>query len=122
MWKGEDTLNERRDFLCFSVPIFKNLPEETLIKISDVLEEVSFGNLLDDIFLVSRLFHIAYVLLQTFYSNGDYIIRQGARGDTFFIISKGQVRVTIKQPDTPEEKYIRTLSKGDFFGEKALQG
>ncbi|XP_050591693.1 cGMP-dependent protein kinase, isozyme 2 forms cD5/T2 isoform X3 [Bombus affinis] len=87
---------EYTDFLK-SVPIFKNLPEETLIKISDVLEE-------------------------TFYNNGDYIIRQGARGDTFFIISKGQVRVTIKQPDTPEEKYIRTLSKGDFFGEKALQG
>jgi CRP-like cAMP-binding protein len=30
-------------------------------------------------------------LLQTFYTPGDYIIRQGARGDTFFIISKGQV-------------------------------
>ncbi|CAK9820008.1 cGMP-dependent protein kinase, isozyme 2 forms cD5/T2 [Anthophora quadrimaculata] len=87
---------EYTDFLK-SVPIFKNLPEETLIKISDVLEE-------------------------TFYNNGDYIIRQGARGDTFFIISRGQVRVTIKQPDTPEEKYIRTLGKGDFFGEKALQG
>lgn len=27
----------------FSVPIFKNLPEETLIKISDVLEEVIFS-------------------------------------------------------------------------------
>lgn len=27
-------------FFCYSVPIFKNLPEETLIKISDVLEEV----------------------------------------------------------------------------------
>ncbi|XP_066589420.1 cGMP-dependent protein kinase, isozyme 2 forms cD5/T2 isoform X3 [Prorops nasuta] len=87
---------EYTDFLK-SVPIFKNLPEETLIKISDVLEE-------------------------TFYTNGDYIIRQGARGDTFFIISRGQVRVTIKQPDTVEEKYIRTLGKGDFFGEKALQG
>ncbi|KAL6427872.1 hypothetical protein ACFW04_008364 [Cataglyphis niger] len=87
---------EYTDFLK-SVPIFKNLPEETLIKISDVLEE-------------------------TFYNNGDYIIRQGARGDTFFIISRGQVRVTIKQPDTVEEKYIRTLRKGDFFGEKALQG
>ncbi|XP_029671261.1 cGMP-dependent protein kinase, isozyme 2 forms cD4/T1/T3A/T3B isoform X3 [Formica exsecta] len=87
---------EYTDFLK-SVPIFKNLPEETLIKISDVLEE-------------------------TFYNNGDYIIRQGARGDTFFIISRGQVRVTIKQPDTIEEKYIRTLRKGDFFGEKALQG
>ncbi|CAD6208164.1 GSCOCG00010420001-RA-CDS [Cotesia congregata] len=87
---------EYTDFLK-SVPIFKNLPDETLIKISDVLEE-------------------------TFYNNGDYIIRQGARGDTFFIISRGQVRVTIKQPDTTNEKYIRTLGKGDFFGEKALQG
>lgn len=81
----------------YSVPIFKNLQEDTLIKISDVLEE-------------------------THYQEGDYIVRQGARGDTFFIISKGQVRVTIKQPNTQEEKFIRTLSKGDFFGEKALQG
>lgn len=29
--------------------------------------------------------------LQTHYENGEYIIRQGARGDTFFIISKGKV-------------------------------
>lgn len=49
-------------------------------------------------------------------------MRQGARGDTFFIISRGQVKVTIKQPDTTDEKFIRTLNKGDFFGEKALQG
>ncbi|XP_055643681.1 cGMP-dependent protein kinase, isozyme 2 forms cD5/T2 isoform X1 [Toxorhynchites rutilus septentrionalis] len=87
---------EYSDFLK-SVPIFKNLPEDTLCKISDVLEEC-------------------------YYQKGDYIIRQGARGDTFFIISKGQVRVTIRHPDKPEEKFIRTLGKGDFFGEKALQG
>ncbi|XP_023938970.1 cGMP-dependent protein kinase, isozyme 2 forms cD5/T2 isoform X1 [Bicyclus anynana] len=87
---------EYTDFLK-SVPIFKNLPEDTLIKISDVLEE-------------------------THYQNGDYIIRQGARGDTFFIISKGQVKVTQKLPNCNDEKFIRTLTKGDFFGEKALQG
>ncbi|XP_055386691.1 cGMP-dependent protein kinase, isozyme 2 forms cD4/T1/T3A/T3B isoform X2 [Condylostylus longicornis] len=87
---------EYTDFLK-SVPIFKNLPEDTLIKISDVLEE-------------------------THYQQGEYIIRQGARGDTFFIISKGSVKVTIRQPDSEEEKFIRTLGKGDFFGEKALQG
>ncbi|XP_050302917.1 cGMP-dependent protein kinase, isozyme 2 forms cD4/T1/T3A/T3B isoform X2 [Anthonomus grandis grandis] len=86
---------EYTDFLK-SVPIFKDLPEETLIKISDVLEEC-------------------------YYANGDYIIRQGNRGDTFFIISKGHVNVTIKK-DSHEEKYIRTLGKGDFFGEKALHG
>lgn len=33
-----------------------------------------------------------------------------------------QVKVTMKQPNSDEEKYIRTLQKGDFFGEKALQG
>ncbi|XP_013780125.2 cGMP-dependent protein kinase, isozyme 2 forms cD5/T2-like, partial [Limulus polyphemus] len=33
-----------------------------------------------------------------------------------------EVKVTIKVPDLEEEKYIRTLHQGDFFGEKALQG
>lgn len=54
--------------------------------------------------------------------NGSLQVRQGARGDTFFIISKGTVRVTIRQQNSQEEKFIRILGKGDFFGEKALQG
>ncbi len=72
-------------------------------------------------------------LWQTTYQKGDYIIRQGARGDTFFIISKGTVKVTLKevmgQSSNGEsmdfnvpEKFIRTLTRGDFFGERALQG
>ncbi|KFM60465.1 cGMP-dependent protein kinase, isozyme 2 forms cD4/T1/T3A/T3B, partial [Stegodyphus mimosarum] len=84
------------DFLK-SVPTFRKLKEETLIKIADVLEE-------------------------TTYKFGDYIIRQGARGDTFFIISRGKVKVTINDPVEKSEKYVRTLCYGDFFGEKALQG
>lgn len=32
------------------------------------------------------------LLRQTHYEDTEYIIRQGARGDTFFIISKGKVR------------------------------
>jgi len=79
-----------------SVPTFVNLPEETLIKIADVLEEYS-------------------------YKEGEYIIRQGAIGDTFFIVSKGRVKVTRKEGGN-EEKFIRNLHKGDFFGEKALSG
>jgi len=80
-----------------SVPSFVNLPEETLIKIADVLEE-------------------------TKYEEGEYIIRQGAIGDTFFIISRGRVKVTKKEQGSSEEKFIRNLHKGDFFGEKALSG
>ena len=49
-----------------SVPTFVNLPEDTLIKIADVLEEMV-------------------------YQPGDYIVRQGGVGDTFFIFSKGRV-------------------------------
>jgi len=79
------------------VPTFKDLPEDTLIKIADVLEEST-------------------------YKPGDYIVRQGAAGDTFFIIKKGRVKVTKKEESDKEEKFIRNLHKGDFFGEKALQG
>lgn len=88
------------DFLK-SVPIFKKLNEECLNKLSDCIEE-------------------------TEYANGEYIVRQGARGETFFIISRGRVKVTMKTVDdtgtVTEEKFIRTLHRGDFFGEKALQG
>ena len=28
------------------------------------------------------------------FSHGDYIVRQGTSGDTFYVISEGQVRVT----------------------------
>jgi len=80
-----------------SVPSFTNLQEEILIKIADVLEENT-------------------------YKNGEYIVRQGAAGDTFFIIKRGRVKVTIKDEEGKDEKFIRNLHKGDFFGEKALQG
>ncbi|XP_051540023.1 cGMP-dependent protein kinase 1-like isoform X1 [Myxocyprinus asiaticus] len=80
-----------------SVPSFKTLTEDVLSKIADVLEE-------------------------THYSDGDYIVRQGATGDTFFIISEGQVRVTRQKSANEEPIFLSTLSRGDWFGEQALKG
>ncbi|XP_051959432.1 cGMP-dependent protein kinase 1-like isoform X1 [Xyrauchen texanus] len=80
-----------------SVPTFQGLSEEILSKLADVLEE-------------------------THYSDGEFIIRQGARGDTFFIISKGKVNVTREDPPNGTLVYLRALAKGNWFGEKALQG
>eukprot|EP00096_Caligus_rogercresseyi_P000213 TRINITY_DN1056_c0_g1_i3.p1 TRINITY_DN1056_c0_g1~~TRINITY_DN1056_c0_g1_i3.p1 ORF type:complete len:574 (-),score=180.06 TRINITY_DN1056_c0_g1_i3:275-1996(-) len=80
-----------------SVPTFVDLPEESLNKLADVLEECT-------------------------YKDGEYIVRQGAGGNTFFIISRGRVKVTKVEPSFKEEKFIRNLHKGEFFGEKALQG
>ncbi|XP_040914342.1 cGMP-dependent protein kinase 1-like isoform X1 [Toxotes jaculatrix] len=84
------------DFLR-SVPSFQSLPEDVLSKLADVLEE-------------------------THYSDGDYIIRQGATGDTFFIISEGQVRVSQQNSASDEQVTEKTLSKGEWFGEQALKG
>ncbi|CAK9300668.1 unnamed protein product [Gordionus sp. m RMFG-2023] len=64
---------------------------------------------------------IAYVIEETHYDQGTYIIRQGARGDTFFIISRGEVKVTLIDPFEQKEIFIRTLGSGEFFGERALK-
>ncbi|XP_033149443.1 cGMP-dependent protein kinase, isozyme 1 [Drosophila busckii] len=79
-----------------SVPLLRNLSVELLAKIADVLE-------------------------LEFYAAGTYIIRQGTAGDSFFLISQGEVRVTQKlSPSALEETELRTLKRGDYFGEQAL--
>lgn len=62
----------------------------------------------------------ALIFFQDFYPAGAHIIRQGASGDTFFIISAGMVKVTQQIHGRQEEEEIRTLGKGDYFGEQAL--
>ncbi|CAB1319765.1 unnamed protein product, partial [Coregonus sp. 'balchen'] len=93
---GLSRLAQFRELLC-RVPFLRSLPEDVLMKVSDILEE-------------SR------------YSEGDYIIRQGATGDTFYIISSGQVKVTEKKSANDEAVLLSTLSEGHWFGEKALRG
>uniref|UniRef100_A0A3Q1HCJ4 Protein kinase cGMP-dependent 1 n=1 Tax=Acanthochromis polyacanthus TaxID=80966 RepID=A0A3Q1HCJ4_9TELE len=69
------------------VPSFQSLAEDVLSKLADALEE-------------------------TRYSDGDYIIRQGATGDTFFIISEGQVRR--RQEVTTEDPGVNR-NRSNFF-------
>ncbi|XP_038639137.1 cGMP-dependent protein kinase 2 isoform X1 [Scyliorhinus canicula] len=78
-----------------SVSLLKDLPEEKLSKIVDCLEV-------------------------DYYDKGDYIIRQGEQGNTFFIIAKGEVRVTQIRDGDEGPQEIKTLGAGEYFGEKAL--
>ncbi|XP_059802406.1 cGMP-dependent protein kinase 2 [Hypanus sabinus] len=78
-----------------SVSLLKGLPEEKLSKIVDCLEV-------------------------DYYDTGDYIIREGEQGSTFFIIAKGKVRVTQMREGAEEPQEIKTLKAGEYFGEKAL--
>jgi len=87
---------EHLDFLK-SVTLLREVPDVDLSKIADVLEEM-------------------------FYEEGEYIIRQGARGDTFFILKKGSVDVTQRATVHADPTFVRSLGKGAYFGEKALLG
>ncbi|TMC14177.1 MAG: cyclic nucleotide-binding domain-containing protein, partial [Chloroflexi bacterium] len=49
---------------------------------------------------------------------GEVVVRQGERGAQFFIIAEGQAEVSILERG--EERSIRKLKPGDFFGERAL--
>ena len=57
---------------------------------------------------------------QTF-EPGATIIRQGALGDTFFVILEGGVEVLWQRPDGATVLVAR-LGPGQFFGEMALLG
>nr|CAD7203565.1 unnamed protein product [Timema douglasi] len=94
MRTGLQRLEDNINFLR-SVPLLTELSNEVLAKIADVLEV-------------------------EFYPVGAHIIRQGASGDTFFIISGGSVKVTQRLPGRRDEDEIRTLQRGDYFGEQAL--
>ncbi|XP_019942215.2 cGMP-dependent protein kinase 2 [Paralichthys olivaceus] len=78
-----------------SVSLLRDLPEEKLAKIVDCLEV-------------------------DYFEKGEYIIREGEEGNTFFIIAKGEVIVTQSTEGFAEPQEIKTLGVGDYFGEKAL--
>uniref|UniRef100_A0A3P8UHV6 cGMP-dependent protein kinase n=1 Tax=Cynoglossus semilaevis TaxID=244447 RepID=A0A3P8UHV6_CYNSE len=93
----QTTQARHEEYFCFlrSVPLLRDLPEEKLAKIVDCLEVDCF-------------------------EKGEYIIREGEEGNTFFIIAKGEVIVTQSTEGFIEPQEIKTLTVGDYFGEKAL--
>jgi putative ABC transport system ATP-binding protein len=53
------------------------------------------------------------------YTPGSVIVRQGERGDDFFLIRRGKAIVTME--DGPSgSRQVNELGKGDFFGDRAL--
>lgn len=79
------------------VEIFAGLPKDRLSKMADVMD-------------------------QEYYEADHQIIREGEKGDTFFVINSGQVQITQSIEGEPVPREVRVLKQGDFFGEKALLG
>lgn len=65
------------------------------------------------------LLKISDLLKKKFYPSHSVILKQGDRGDKFYIIKGGSVNV-IKRSENGEEKLVGILKKGVCFGEQAL--
>ncbi|VDL75477.1 unnamed protein product [Nippostrongylus brasiliensis] len=105
---------------CTSVfqTITQRLGMERHTQLMNFLSKVSiFENLSED-----RISKMADVMDQDYYAAGHYIIRQGEKGDAFFVINSGTVKVTQLIEGETEPREIRILNQGDFFGERALLG
>jgi len=79
--------------LLINMPMFKSLNNYERLNVADAL--------------VSREF-----------KDGDAIIRQGEQAKCMYFIQTGQVRIVIELDG--ETKEIKSLTKGDYFGELAL--
>ncbi|MDP7650433.1 MAG: ABC transporter transmembrane domain-containing protein [Rhodospirillales bacterium] len=66
----------------------------------------------------SQLKLLAFTSEAMTFGDGDMIIRQGDIGDSAYIITDGQAKVFITRDG--DERYIRTMTDNDVFGELAL--
>ncbi|MCP1133204.1 Crp/Fnr family transcriptional regulator [Paenibacillus polysaccharolyticus] len=53
------------------------------------------------------------------YHKGEYIVQEGERSDTLFVIHQGSVKLS-KYNENGKEHIIRFLFSGDFFGQNSL--
>ncbi len=82
------------DFNLTGIPLFCELAEAELERILPLLKRRRYGK-------------------------GHVIISEGERGDVFYLIEKGQVKVTRQSLDG-REKILDILSDGSFFGELSI--
>jgi CRP-like cAMP-binding protein/Zn-dependent protease len=81
--------------LIDSSPIFGDVPEEVL---SDLAGRIVLRR----------------------YPPGKPVFRQGDRPRAFYVVRTGALHVVEEDPDTGKERVIRTLGRGDSFGELGL--
>jgi CRP-like cAMP-binding protein len=51
---------------------------------------------------------------------GEPVVRQGSRADAFYVVRQGTLQVVEENPDTGGERILRTLGRGEGFGELGL--
>jgi len=82
---------------------------------NDILRHCRLFELLSE----DELGRVATKCEEHFFRKGDYICREGAWGDSMYIIGDGEMKI-IKKISVETNWEITSLRHGDFFGEVAL--
>jgi len=88
----------QREVFLNSIPILNPLNREERLKVADAFKEKSFPP-------------------------GTEVMKQGERGEEFFVILEGEAEVYVENKDNQGEtvkKKVNQLFRADFFGERAL--
>jgi len=73
-----------------------------------------FQNLVED-----ELKHILSIASAKSYKKDDIIFKEGEKGDAFYVVLKGAIRISTDIPGVGEEA-LAILKKGSYFGEMSL--
>lgn len=68
----------------------------------------------------AKMYAVMEKMSEKKYKAGDDIIRQGERGDTYYIIKSGRVSVLKRKKGEEDFHKIAELGEGEAFGEEAL--
>lgn len=69
---------------------------------------------------LSQLELMVNLMEELAFQDGEVIVRQGDEGDSFYIITHGEVVVTIQRSEDEDPKQVLALGLHQYFGEKAL--
>lgn len=96
--KRKSSLTFMQDSIVWlqKVPIFSNIPINSLAVVADMFELLKF-------------------------KEGDTVVKQGGVGDSFYVVEDGEVGIWVTGPDG-DDIHICNKQEGFFFGEVSLVG
>ncbi|MCE9630676.1 MAG: mechanosensitive ion channel [Planctomycetia bacterium] len=90
-------------------------PEATIERRIECLTRVGLLASLD----AGQVRRLASDNAERLYAAGEQVVRQGAAGESLFVILAGRVEVSVREGDKPAVR-LAVLGSGDYFGEMSL--
>lgn len=99
----------------YQTPIIKKTPQE-----KRRLEKSLANNVLFSQYDKDDLSALYLAMFSKEFKKGDVIIKQGDKGDNFYVVDSGVCDIFVKMPNSDKPKLVKVVRTGDYFGELAL--